>query len=92
MFYIPRRRCGKNPGGVDAFALWFTKSATMSSIKTNQETSKVVYNHFDNLSAEDKQAGNTIKHGSGGNSYDNYMMRKKGNILCVCNVEQNIHS
>lgn len=50
------------------------KSSTHSIIKA----SKVVY------TTQKDGINNNIKHGSGGNSYNNFLKRKKGIILTNC--------
>lgn len=93
MYYVPNKnRCKNASGCPDLFAMWFTKSAITSSMKIGNTEAKTVYNEYKGLSVDEQNMGNKIKHGSGGNSYNNYIMRKKGNILCECNVEKNIHS
>ena len=83
MYYIPKKsRC--KTGCSSLFSNTYLCFATKSSMYTSNIASRNVYNTDNN--EENKNKGNTIKRGSGGNSYSDYLMRKKGNIFCNCNL------
>lgn len=93
-YYIPKKnRCycdcsGNCPPCQSPFSLQF---ATSSSLHSSTIKSSVVHTSYEsskNLNGLGKGYGNTRKMGSGGNSYSDYMSRKKGNITCNCNVKK----
>lgn len=61
----------------------------VSSSQQNQfKTSNTIYSFYNNLTIgdiEEKGQGNIMKQGSGGNSYINYMSKKKGALNQYCN-------
>jgi hypothetical protein len=83
MYYIPKKnrcRCsdvGINIGPCNIFTLFAKSSGLHTSIKASNN----VYLNSQNLD-ETKGIGNVIKRGSGGNSYQAYIYKIKGNRNC----------
>ena len=83
-YYVPKKnRCPHGPC-IPPFKLVF---AVPSSLNTSVLSSKSEYKTYEdnqNVSSEivGKGEGNTRKQGSGGNSYDSYLARLKGNKYC----------
>lgn len=61
-------------------------SSLMSSLLGSKHVYASAKSHIGLESIKGK--GNTVKHGSGGNSYANYLAKKKGIISCNCDVEK----
>lgn len=68
----------------------YNKTGQSSSLFSSIIGSKNVYNsEVSQVGLEAlKGQGNTKKHGSGGNSYNNYLAKKKGLINCNCAVSK----
>ena len=85
MYYIPKKnRCsclnvGINSGPCNIFTMFAISSSLNSSIKASNN----VYITNSNLD-DSKGKGNLIKKGSGGNSYQAYIYKLRGNKNC-CN-------
>jgi hypothetical protein len=56
----------------------FSNKVKFSSQQLNIQASKTVY------VSQKEPINNIVKHGSGGNSYQNYLSRKKGIIFSKC--------
>lgn len=91
-YYVPKKnRCNCDSSGnccMSPFKLFF---ATSSSMNTSVDKSSTVYTsdkstEGNSSNAVGKGIGNTRFMGSGGNSYDAYLAKKKGQIYCDCNV------
>lgn len=91
-YYIPKKNrcqngaCMSNPASN-------LLSATSSSVHSSTTSSKTVANTYDSTktvssSIVGKGQGNARKQGSGGNSYADYLARKKGTSYCNCNVKK----
>jgi len=52
-----------------------------ASLNTRNTTSSMIYCMYKNQSTTERNEGNNIKQGSGGNSYNNYLLRKRGGKL-----------
>lgn len=92
-YYIPKKdRCPCDGSEINSscqkpFNLMF---ATSSSVNSSNLNSKVVYTSYESSKHSQgigKGEGNTRKMGSGGNSYSDYISRKKGIQLCNCNIK-----
>lgn len=86
MYYIPKKQRCKIAGCPDIFSNTYTCFASSSSSHTVFNNSRTVNFIYNNKDTEYKNNGNLNKRGSGGNSYDDYLLRKKGVIGCSCNV------
>lgn len=85
MYFIPNKnRCNNCVGSLSS-VFTYTNQINLSSENNMKNSSKVVYNNYDNKNENYKNEGNLNKHGSGGNSYQSYLQRKKGEIFCNCN-------
>lgn len=89
-YYVPKKnRCSCSDGSCCDVPI-FLNYSTLSSINASVEKSKTVYyTDTQNASASTtitgKGVGNVRKQGSGGNSYDAYLAKKKGLQYCNCN-------
>lgn len=87
-YYVPKS-FGYNSGsceGSDGVTLQKVKgvrSSTQSSIIKTKNI-HAFYQSLTPTAVEVKGQGNTMKKGSGGNSYSDYMARKKGNLSQYC--------
>jgi hypothetical protein len=90
-YYVAKKnRCPCDASGNCPCMSPFTlHSATSSSLYSNTNSAKVVYKTYtDNvniINVVGKGEGNARKLGSGGNSYEAYLAKKKGNQYCNCN-------
>ena len=93
-YYVPKKnRCECEISGNDCcvspFPLLFASS---SSMNTSVDKSSTVYNSDKSTegigNGVGKGTGNARFMGSGGNSYDAYLAKKKGKLYCNCNVNK----
>ena len=75
-YFVPKKNRCPN-GGCPSVALGMLNFATSSSYNTSVVGNKTVYTN--NIAGKD----NTVKQGSGGNSYAAYLARKKGGCDCA---------
>jgi hypothetical protein len=87
--YSRKMRCENcDTGCVEPTPILYNKTSQSGSLFSSIVSSKNVYNnHISHIGYETiKGSGNIKKHGSGGNSYNNYLAKKKGLINCNCVV------
>lgn len=95
-YYVPKKnRCyNTTTGATSCFSppaqLFFAvNSSKQNDLRQSKTVNYVETNQDNNPSAVTmKGEGNLRKKGSGGNSYANYLARKKGNIYCNCNTKK----
>ena len=86
-YYVPKKNRCQN-GLCMCNSICGVSSATSSSVQSSTTSSKTVATTYDSTktvssSIVGKGQGNARKQGSGGNSYADYLARKKGIIYCV---------
>ena len=52
-----------------------------SSLNTRNNTGSMIYCVYKNQTTTERNLGNEVKQGSGGNSYNHYLLRKRGGKL-----------
>tara|TARA_B100001063_G_C16729126_1_gene538193 strand:+ start:1351 stop:1617 length:267 start_codon:yes stop_codon:yes gene_type:complete len=83
-YYVPKKnRCCDGPC-ISPFKLTFAVSSSLNTSVTSSKSEYKTYEDNKNVSSNivGKGVGNTRKQGSGGNSYDSYLARLKGNKYC----------
>ena len=89
-YYVPKKnRCGGEPC-MSPFKLMFGTTSNIYSVAVAARTEYKTYedNKTESTTIVGKGEGNARKQGSGGNSYANYLARRKGIELCNCNVKK----
>lgn len=77
-FDVPNCLCDAN--GVSQYLNRIPSKAIKSTIHATNKGSDNVYCEYNSRTTAVKNQGNLVKQGSGGNSYDAYIKRKKGNL------------
>jgi hypothetical protein len=88
-YYVSKKnRCaGQGCNGSNSVGSIQKVTSVESSTQAQFVTSKTVYTFYKNLTPqeiEEKGQGNLMKKGSGGNSYADYLARKKGGLSQYC--------
>jgi hypothetical protein len=93
IIYSRKQRCvdcepGDNCNVLPKPKLYTTSKSTslFSSITSSKHIFSSEQSH--SMLGNIKGIGNVKKHGSGGNSYHNYLSKKKGIVNCNCNISK----
>lgn len=87
-YYSPKSICRSCIDGSINTATYQRVEHVSSGLQNQFKSSNTVFSFYNTLTPqaiELKGQGNLMKQGSGGNSYDNYMSRKKGALVQYCN-------
>lgn len=84
-YYVPGRNRCRSCNGLQNTTVYQRLTNAPSSQQTQILNSGAVYSTYNLMSKQRQDMGNLVKKGSGGNSYDSYLMRKKGILEDYCN-------